>query len=108
MAPRPAYDHIVQAMSGIMAVTGTPETAPSSTGPPLVDYLTGLSAALAVVAALRERDRTGQAQQVDVGMLDCAVAAMGSVISAHVNGSVTAAPIGNSAASGSPSSGSPR
>jgi crotonobetainyl-CoA:carnitine CoA-transferase CaiB-like acyl-CoA transferase len=105
MAPRPAYDHIVQAVSGIMAITGTPETAPSRTGPPLVDYLTGLSAALAVVAALRERDRSGQAQQVDVGMLDCAVAAMGSVISAHVNGSVPAAPIGNAAASGAPSSG---
>ena len=105
MAPRPAYDHIVQAMSGIMAVTGTPETAPSRTGPPLVDYLTGVSAALAVVAALRERDRTGQAQQVDVGMLDCAVTAMGSMISAHVNGAIPAAPIGNSAASGAPSSG---
>jgi crotonobetainyl-CoA:carnitine CoA-transferase CaiB-like acyl-CoA transferase len=105
MAPRPAYDHIVQAMSGIMAITGTPETAPSRTGPPLVDYLTGLSAALGVMAALRERDRTGAAQLVDVGMLDCAVAAMGSVISAHVNGDVPAAPIGNAAASGAPSSG---
>lgn len=105
MAPRPAYDHIIQAVSGIMSVTGTPETAPSRTGPPLVDYLTGLSGALAIVAALRERDRTGEAQHVDVGMLDCAVAAMGSIVSAHVNGGVPAAPIGNAAASGSPSSG---
>ncbi len=105
MAPRPAYDHIVQAVSGIMAITGTAETAPSRTGPPLVDYLTGISAALGVVAALRERDRTGAAQLVDVGMLDCAVAAMGSVISAHFNGGMAAAPIGNAAASGAPSSG---
>jgi crotonobetainyl-CoA:carnitine CoA-transferase CaiB-like acyl-CoA transferase len=105
MAPRPAYDHIIQAVSGIMSVTGTPETAPSRTGPPLVDYLTGLSAALAIVAALRERDRSGEAQHVDVGMLDCAVAAMGSIVSGHVNGGVPAAPIGNAAASGSPSSG---
>lgn len=105
MSPRPAYDHIIQAMSGIMSVTGTRETAPSRTGPPLVDYLTGLSAAVAILAALRERDRTGEAQQVDVGMLDCAVASMGSILSAHVNGGVPAAPIGNAAASGAPSSG---
>ena len=105
MSPRPAYDHIIQAVSGIMSVTGTPETAPSRTGPPLVDYLTGLSAAVAIVAALRERDRTGEAQLIDVGMLDCAVAGMGSILSAHVNGNVPAAPVGNAAASGAPSSG---
>lgn len=105
LSPRPAYDHIIQAVSGIMSVTGTPETAPSRTGPPLVDYMTGLSAAVAILAALRERDRTGEAQQIDVGMLDCAVAGMGSIVSAHVNGSMPAAPIGNAAASGSPSSG---
>ena len=105
MSPRPAYDHIIQAVSGIMSVTGTPETAPSRTGPPLVDYLTGLSATVAILAALRERDRTGEAQSIDVGMLDCAVAAMGSILSAHVNGGVPAAPIGNAAASGAPGSG---
>ena len=105
MSPRAAYDHIIQAVSGIMSVTGTPETAPSRTGPPLVDYLTGLSATVAILAALRERDRTGEAQRVDVGMLDCAVAAMGSIVSAQVNGGVPAAPIGNAAASGAPSSG---
>ncbi len=105
MSPRPAYDHIIQAVSGIMSVTGTPQTAPSRTGPPLVDYLTGLSAAVAILAALRERDRTAEAQRIDVGMLDCAVAAMGSIVSSHVNGGVPAAPIGNSAASGAPSSG---
>jgi len=105
MSPRPAYDHIVQAVSGIMSVTGTPETAPSRTGPPLVDYLTGLSAAMAIIAALRERDRSGKAQHIDVGMLDCAVAAMGAIFSAHVNGGIPAAPIGNSAASGAASSG---
>jgi crotonobetainyl-CoA:carnitine CoA-transferase CaiB-like acyl-CoA transferase len=105
MAPRPAYDHIIQAVSGIMSVTGTPDTAPSRTGPPLVDYMTGLSAAVAILAALRERDRTGEAQMIDVGMLDCAVAGMGSIVSAHVNGGIAAAPIGNAAASGAPTSG---
>jgi CoA:oxalate CoA-transferase len=105
MSPRAAYDHIIQAVAGIMSITGTPETAPSRTGPPLVDYLTGQSAAVGILAALRERDRTGEAQLVDVGMLDCAVAAMGSVVSAYVNGGIPAAPIGNAAASGAASSG---
>jgi CoA:oxalate CoA-transferase len=105
MSPRPAYDHIIQAVSGIMSVTGTPETAPSRTGPPLIDYLTGLSAAVAILAALRERDRTGEPQLIDVGMLDCALAGMGSIVSAYVNGGIPAAPIGNAAASGAPSSG---
>ena len=105
MAPRAAYDHTVQAVSGVMSVTGTPDTAPSRTGPPLIDYLTGLSAAVGILAALRERDRTGEAQLVDVGMLDCAVAAMGSIISAHINGGIPAAPMGNTASSGAPSSG---
>lgn len=105
MSPRAAYDHIIQAVAGIMSVTGTPETAPSRTGPPLVDYLTGLSATTAILAALRERDRTQEAQLVDVGMLDCAVASMGSAISAYVNGGVPAVPVGNAAASGAASSG---
>ena len=105
MAPRAAYDHIIQAMSGIMSVTGTPDTAPSRTGPPIVDYLTALSAAVAILAALRERDRAEEPQWIDVGMLDCAVAAMGSIISSHINGGIPAVPIGNAAASGAPSSG---
>ena len=67
--------------------------------------MTGLSAAIAILAALRERDRTGEAQSIDVGMLDCAVAGMGSMLSAHVNGGLPAAPVGNAAASGAPSSG---
>ena len=105
MSPHGAYDHIIQAVSGIMSVTGKLETAPSRTGPPLIDYLTGLSATVGILAALRQRDRTGEARLVDVGMLDCAIAAMGSIVSAHVNGGVAAAPIGNAAASGAASSG---
>ena len=64
MSPRPAYDHIVQAVSGIMSVTGTPETAPSRTGPPLVDYLTGhVGGGRRSWPRLRERDRTASAQR---------------------------------------------
>jgi crotonobetainyl-CoA:carnitine CoA-transferase CaiB-like acyl-CoA transferase len=101
----PAYDHVIQAMSGLMSVTGTPESAPLRVGPPVVDYVTGLYAAFAVMAALAVRDRTGAFQRVDVAMRDCAFAMMSSVISEHVNTGIIPMPAGNIAASGSPSSG---
>ncbi len=105
LSPWPAYDHVIQAMSGLMSVTGTPESAPLRVGPPVVDYVTGLYAAFAVMAALAARDRTGAFQRVDVAMRDCAFAMMSSVISEHVNTGTIPMPAGNIAASGSPSSG---
>ncbi len=72
-ANRPAYDNVIQAMSGIMAMTGTPEAAPLIVGAPVVDYATGLQGAFAVMAALRQRDVTNKGQIVDVSMLDAAM-----------------------------------
>lgn len=102
---RPAYDHVIQAISGITMLTGAPETVPNRIGPPLFDYLAGIYAAFAVVSALRERDRTGQAQRVDVAMLDAALVAMASTTSAFLNGGINPTPNGNTASSGSPASG---
>lgn len=104
-SPRPAYDHVIQAASGIMSLTGSPQTAPLRIGPPMVDYLTGIYAAFAILAALRERDRTGMAQRVDVAMLDCALTAMASFGTTVLNSDVDPQPSGNTAASGSPASG---
>jgi crotonobetainyl-CoA:carnitine CoA-transferase CaiB-like acyl-CoA transferase len=101
----PAYDHVIQAMSGLMSVTGTPESAPLRVGPPVVDYVTGLYAAFAVMAGLAARERTGAFQRVDVAMRDCAFAIMSSVISGHLNAGTIPKPAGNTAASDSPSSG---
>ena len=101
----PAYDHVIQAMSGLMSVTGSPASAPLRVGPPVVDYVTGLYAAFAVMAALATRDRTGVFQRVDVAMRDCAFAMMSAVISEHLNAGIIPMPAGNTAASGSPSSG---
>jgi formyl-CoA transferase len=101
----PAYDHVIQAMSGLMSVTGTPESAPLRVGPPVIDYVTGLYAAFAVMAALAARDKIGAFQRVDVAMRDCAFAMMSSVISEHLNAGTVPMPAGNIAASGSPSSG---
>lgn len=105
LAPRPAYDHVIQAASGITLLTGTPESVPNRIGPPLFDYLAGMYGAFAVVAALRERDRTGQPQMVDVAMLDAAMVAMASTVSTLRNGGVEPKANGNTAASGSPASG---
>jgi crotonobetainyl-CoA:carnitine CoA-transferase CaiB-like acyl-CoA transferase len=69
-ADRPAFDFIAQAMSGFMAVNGTPETGPLRCGPPITDLVGGLYAALGVVSALRTRDRDGRGQAVEASMMN--------------------------------------
>lgn len=105
MSTRPAYDHVIQAASGVAMLTGTPETAPNRIGPPMVDYLTGIYGAFSILAALRERDRTGQAQRIDLAMLDATIVAMASTASVFMNGGIRPQANGNTAASGSPMSG---
>jgi formyl-CoA transferase len=73
---RKAYDMLVQAESGMVAVTGTPETA-TKTGVPTADIAAGLYAAMAVLSALFRRERTGQGAVIDVSMFDAAVEWMG-------------------------------
>lgn len=104
-SPRPAYDHVIQAMSGVTTLIGTPETIPNRIGPPMFDYLAGIYGATATLAALRERDRTGTAQRADVAMLDAGLAAMASFVSQTLNTPTPPRPVGNTAASGSPASG---
>ena len=105
MSRRPAYDHVVQAASGITTLIGTRETVPNRIGPPLFDYLAGAFGAMAVLGALHERNRTGQAQYLDVAMLDVALVTMASTVSNLINGGRVPQPNGNVAASGSPASG---
>lgn len=102
---RPAYDHVVQAMCGIMETTGHEDSDPVKVGAPYIDYGTGLNASLAVLAALRERDRTGESQVVDVSMLDTALTLMASNLT-HVATTGRDLPkLGNEAATRAPSSG---
>lgn len=105
MSRRPAYDHVVQAASGITMLTGAADSVPNRIGPPMVDYLSGIYGAFAVLAALRERDRTGAPQFLDVAMLDATVVAMASTVSLYANGGKTPVANGNTAASGAPMSG---
>ena len=76
----PAYDPVIQAACGMMSFTGTAETAPMRIGPPIIDYGTGLAAALAIVIALYQRERSGEGQYIDVSMLDTSLSLMHSVV----------------------------
>ena len=73
-APRPGYDVLLQGMGGFMSVTGEPGGAPQKSGIPVADIMAGMYAAVAINAALRHREITGEGQFIDIGMLDVQVA----------------------------------
>ena len=73
-APRPGYDGLIQAMGGVMSLTGDPDGQPQKVGVPVADLFAGLYGCIGVLAALRHKEATGQGQQIDIGMLDTHVA----------------------------------
>jgi crotonobetainyl-CoA:carnitine CoA-transferase CaiB-like acyl-CoA transferase len=73
-APRPGYDSVIQAMGGVMSLTGEPDGLPQKVGVPVGDLFAGLYACIGILAALRHKERTGLGQQVDIGMLDTSLA----------------------------------
>jgi crotonobetainyl-CoA:carnitine CoA-transferase CaiB-like acyl-CoA transferase len=73
-APRPGYDSLIQAMGGVMSLTGEPEGLPQKVGVPVADLFAGLYGCIGILAALRHRDATGEGQQIDISMLDAHVA----------------------------------
>lgn len=75
-AGRPAYDHVIQAASGMSLLAGNEGDAPLKVGFPVVDSATGILAALALLAAIRRRDLTGQGESIDVSMLGAALQLM--------------------------------
>jgi crotonobetainyl-CoA:carnitine CoA-transferase CaiB-like acyl-CoA transferase len=81
-AGRPGYDFAVQARAGWMAITGDPHGPSSKVGVAVVDVLTGQNAAIAVLAALRERERSGRGQRVEVSLFDSALAGLVNVTQA--------------------------
>lgn len=72
----PGYDLLVQAVGGLMSITGAPDGDPSKVGVALVDVLTGQNALTGILLALRERDRTGLGSRVDVDLLGSLLAAL--------------------------------
>ena len=77
---RPAYDNVVQAMAGLMSLTGEPDGRPLRSGSPIADYVGGFNAIIAILTALFDRTRTGLGQHLDVAMFD----SLFSVLSSQV------------------------
>ncbi|MEU7900715.1 CoA transferase [Nonomuraea sp. NPDC049152] len=94
-ADLPGYDLVVQAVGGLMSVTGEPEGQGTKTGVALVDVITGLHAAFGVLAALRHRDRTGQGQRVEVSLLTSLLSALANHASAYAAAGVVPRAMGN-------------
>jgi crotonobetainyl-CoA:carnitine CoA-transferase CaiB-like acyl-CoA transferase len=98
----PAYDQIIQGMSGVMGITGAPHNAPYRVGYPMADTIGGLTAAMAVAAALADRQRT-QGVFIDVSMLEAVMATMGWAVSNHLIAGREPQPLGNDNVTASPS-----
>ncbi|MFM1813360.1 MAG: hypothetical protein RLZ98_55 [Pseudomonadota bacterium] len=103
MRDMPAYDQIVQGFSGVMSITGGPETAPYRVGYPISDTIGGLTAAMAIAAALNGRTEDGGGAFIDVSMLDATLATMGWVVSNYLNAGIEPEPQGNENFTAAPS-----
>jgi crotonobetainyl-CoA:carnitine CoA-transferase CaiB-like acyl-CoA transferase len=90
-----AYDHVIQATSGLMAMTGTEDVHPVNFGSPAVDYATGMTGAFALASALFQRERTGRGQRVDMAMLDVALILASSLLTGYLHNGVHPKPHGN-------------
>jgi crotonobetainyl-CoA:carnitine CoA-transferase CaiB-like acyl-CoA transferase len=94
-AALPGYDLLVQALGGLMSITGTPDGEPQKVGVALVDVICGLFASIGILAALRHRERTGEGQRVDVDLLSCLLAALVNQGSAYTLAGEVAGRMGN-------------
>jgi crotonobetainyl-CoA:carnitine CoA-transferase CaiB-like acyl-CoA transferase len=91
----PGYDLMVQAISGFMSLTGSPDGPPTRAGISVVDVLAGNNAAIGILAALRHRDATGEGQRIEVNLLSSALAGMVNQSSAYAAGGVVPYRMGN-------------
>ena len=94
-AALPGYDLLLQAMSGLMSVTGEPDGRPLKVGAALIDMICGLFATNGILAALRARERDGHGQHVEVSLMDSALAGLLNQASAHLNAGVVPGRMGN-------------
>ena len=103
MRDAPAYDQIIQGLSGMMSVTGDAHSAPLRAGYPVADTVSGMVGAFAVCAALLRRNATGEGAFIDVSMLDSALVAMGWVVSNYLIAGTEPQPHGNDNFTAAPS-----
>ncbi len=96
----PAYDQIIQGVSGVMSITGDNNSAPLRVGYPLADTAGGMAAAFSITAALNSQDR---GTFIDISMTEAVISSMGWVVSNHLIGGVTPVPHGNENTTSAPS-----
>ncbi len=94
-AALPGYDLLVQAMGGLMSVTGDPDGEPTKVGVALVDVITGLHAAVGILAAVRHAARTGEGQRVEVNLLSSLLSALVNQAQGYVGAGVVPQRMGN-------------
>lgn len=100
---RPAYDQIIQGISGVMSITGDEESAPLRVGYPVCDTIGGMTAAFAVAAALVDARGSGRGRMIDVSMLESTLATMGWPLSNYLNAGIEPKPMGNQNFTAAPS-----
>ncbi len=81
---RAGYDSIIQAVGGLMSLTGEPDAGPMRAGVPMIDIMTGLYASTAILAALRLRETTGRGQHIDLSLLDTMISALSYIGVTHL------------------------
>ncbi len=94
-AEEPGYDAALQAMTGVMSVTGEPEGRPSKVGAAWIDILTGLTSTIGILAALHERESSGKGQHIDVSLFDVGIAMMANIAQSFLVTKETPGRLGN-------------
>ncbi len=94
-ATLPGYDFVVQALGGLMSITGEPEGEPTKVGVALVDVLTGKDATIGILAALQERERSGGGQRIEVNLLSSLLGALANQTSSYLTTGAAPARMGN-------------
>lgn len=103
MKSAPAYDQVVQGLSGAMSITGDEQSAPLRVGYPVADSIGGITAAFAIASALAKRLKTGEGTFIDVSMLDSTIVTMGWVVSNYLIAGQAPRPMGNDNFTAAPS-----
>lgn len=103
MRGSPAYDQIIQGLSGVMSITGDAQSAPLRVGYPVCDSIGGITAAFAIASALVGRGKSGEGCFIDVSMLDSTLATMGWVVSNYLIAGQEPSPMGNANFTAAPS-----
>ncbi|MFJ7680664.1 CaiB/BaiF CoA transferase family protein [Peribacillus butanolivorans] len=91
----PGYDYIIQAMSGLMSITGETDGSPMKVGVAIADILTGLYTCIGILSALHHRGKTGEGQEIDISLMDCQVSSLVNVASNYLFNGITPERMGN-------------